>query len=122
MNAGKNILVHLCDAESWAGVQGRGELAPDPVAGFVHLSTPEQVHLPANRLYRGRRDLLVLYIAAGLLRSPLRWEPGVPTDPAAMLFPHLYGSVPVRAVIDVVEYLPGPGGAFAPLAPPAQSR
>ena len=77
-------------------------------ARFIHLSTPEQVHLPANRLYRGRDDLVLLHIDPALLDSPVRWEPGVATDPESMLFPHLYGPLPVRAVINVTAYLPAP--------------
>lgn len=95
----------------------RGELRPDSLRrqGFVHLSAPEQVHLPANRLYAGRTDLVVLRIDPTRLGSPVRWEPGVPTDPEAMLFPHLYGPLPVAAVIDLVDYRPGPDGTFPPL-------
>jgi uncharacterized protein (DUF952 family) len=111
-------LVHLCSAESWSLAQRCGELQPRPGDGFIHLSTPEQVHLPANRLYRGRRDLVLLRVDPGRLHAPLRWEPGVKTDPAAMMFPHLYGPLPVGAVIDVAAYLPGPDGRFPP-APPA---
>ena len=58
------------------------------------------MHLPANRLYRGRDDLVLLHIDPALLDSPVRWEPGVATDPESMLFPHLYGPLPVRAVIN----------------------
>ncbi len=32
-----------------------------------------------------------------------------------MLFPHLYGPLPVRAVIRVTAYLPGADGTFAPV-------
>lgn len=110
-----DVLVHLCDAESWSRAQRRGELRPAPGIGFVHLSTPAQVHLPANRLYRGRCDLLLMYIDAGRLAAPLRWEPGTDTDPAGMMFPHLYGPVPVSAVIDVVAYRPDADGQFPAL-------
>ena len=104
--------MHLCDAWAWSHAQQCRELIPDPGSGFVHLSSPKQVHLPANRLYRGRRDLVLLHIDPGRLDSPLRWEPGVSTDPAAMLFPHLYGPIPVDAVIKVSAYQPGPDGEF----------
>ncbi|SFF42442.1 Protein of unknown function [Mycobacterium sp. 455mf] len=84
--------------------------------GFVHLSAPEQVHLPANRLYSGRGDLVLLHIDPAKLTDPVRWEPGVPTDPEAMLFPHLYGPLPVDAVMTTTVYEPDDQGRFAPLA------
>lgn len=111
------VLVHMCSAEEWRAAQADGELRPDSLAsqGFVHLSTPEQVHLPANRLYAGRTDLVLLHVEPARLSSPIRWEPGVPSDPDAMVFPHLYGPLPVEAVIDVTPYEPGGDGLFAPL-------
>jgi len=76
---------------------------------------PEQVHLPANRIYSGRTDLVLLRIDPARLTSPVRWEPGVASDPDAMLFPHLYGELPVNAVINVTPYRPDGDGRFAPL-------
>jgi len=109
-----SVVLHLCSASDWADAQRRGEHHPDSLrdVGFVHLSTPEQVHLPANRLYAGRTDLLLPHIDVSRLEAPLRWEPGDPTDPASMVFPHLYGPLPVAAVISVSEYRPGPDGRF----------
>jgi uncharacterized protein (DUF952 family) len=116
------VLVHLCGADEWSRARSRGAIRPEAPSGsdvadrFIHLSTPEQVHLPANRLYRGRGDLVLLHIDPTRLESPVRWEPGVATDPQSMLFPHLYGPLPVRAVISVTAYLPGPDGMFPPVA------
>ncbi|MCV7351663.1 DUF952 domain-containing protein [Mycobacterium parmense] len=109
------LLVHLCGSDEWSAARARGEIRPPDGADFIHLSAPGQVHLPANRLFRGRDDLLLLHVEPALLDSPVRWEPGVPTDPEAMLFPHLYGRLPVRAVSRVTAYRPGSDGTFAPL-------
>lgn len=119
MNPTPSVLVHLCGADEWRLAQASGEHRPGSVddVGFVHLSTPEQVHLPANRLYAGRNDLVLLRLAPERLAAPVRWEPGVPTDPDSMLFPHLYGPLPVGAVISVTPYLPDADGRFSPLAP-----
>jgi uncharacterized protein (DUF952 family) len=38
-----------------------------------------------------------------------------------MLFPHLYGPLPVHAVTGVTAYLPGPDGIFRPAAQPQDS-
>ncbi len=117
MNRTPAVLVHLCPSDDWYAAQNLGELRPESLAdvGFVHLSTPQQVHLPANRLYRGRADLVLLRIDPTHLDSPIRWELGVATDPESMVFPHLYGPLPVDAVIDVTSYLPDADGQFPTL-------
>ena len=83
------VLLHICAAADWQAAQRLGELRPGSLrdVGFVHLSTPQQVHLPANRLYAGREDLLLLHIDPTRLEAPVRWEPGVATDPASGVFP-----------------------------------
>ncbi|OBF35536.1 glutathione S-transferase [Mycolicibacterium peregrinum] len=118
MHPSPRVLVHLCSVEDWLTAQRSGEHRPDSLGaqGFVHLSAPEQVHLPANRLYFGRRDLVLLHIDPAKLTDPVRWEPGVPTDPDAMLFPHLYGPLPVDAVMTTTTYAPDGDGRFAPIA------
>ncbi len=112
-----SILLHLCSSSDLAEAQRRGEHRPDSLreVGFVHLSTPQQVHLPANRLYAGRTDLRLLHVDSSRLEAPVRWEPGDATDPESMLFPHLYGPLPLRAVIAVTEYRPDEDGRFGPV-------
>jgi uncharacterized protein (DUF952 family) len=105
-------LLHLITPGDWRAAQAAGAVTPLPDVGFVHLSTPEQVALPANRLFAGRRDLLLLVIDPELLDAEVRWEPGVPGDPESMRFPHAYGPVPISAVTAVKPYLPDPEGRF----------
>lgn len=114
MTTDTHTLVHLCSSQEWERARHGTELRPPSLAanGFVHLSTPEQVHLPADRLFAGRTDLVVLWVDPSRFTGELKWEPGVPTDPASMLFPHLYAPLPVAAVLEVAPYLPGADGRF----------
>ena len=107
-----DLLLHLIPAADWDVARARGTLAPTHGETFVHLSTPEQVTRPADRLFAGRTDLLLLAVdPTGL---DVRFEPGMPYDPPGMLFPHAHGTVPISAVVAVLPYLPGPDGAFPP--------
>ena len=113
------LLVHLCGRREWDAARAVGQVCPESLqdVGFVHLSTQQQVHLPANRIFAGRTDLMMLYVDRAELVAPLRWEPGVPGDPESMLFPHLYGALPVSAVRAVRAYRPDPDGRFPPVIP-----
>jgi uncharacterized protein (DUF952 family)/GNAT superfamily N-acetyltransferase len=101
-------LVHLVEPAAWAAALAEGVLRPPSLAeaGFVHLSTPQQVHLPAGRLFPGRRDLLLLAVDPARLTDPVRWESGAPEDPPGTLFPHLYGPLPTSAVVAAVPWRP----------------
>jgi len=118
MHPNPDFLLHLCGRRDWDEAKAAGELCPQSLTevGFVHLSAPQQVHLPANRLFAGRTDLVLLHVDPRGLGSPVRWEPGVATDPESMLFPHLYGPLPAAAVIDVTPYAAGPDGRFPELS------
>lgn len=117
MSSTHSRLVHICSAQDWSEASSGRLYRPPSLAesGFIHLSAPEQVHLPANRIYAGRTDLVLLQVDPAAVGAPIRWEPGVPDDPDGMLFPHLYGPLPVAAVTEVIAYRPGPDGRFAPL-------
>jgi uncharacterized protein (DUF952 family)/GNAT superfamily N-acetyltransferase len=111
-------LLHLTTPATWRAALAVGAIHPT-VAEFVHLSTAEQVALPANRLHPGEPDLYLLAIDPDRVGVPIKWEPGVPSDPASLRFPHAYGSVPTAAVLAVLPYRPDPEGVFgAPALPP----
>jgi len=116
-------LLHLVTIEQWRAAVAAGVLAPPSLdqVGFVHLSTAEQVHLPAGRMFPGRPDVWLLVLDPDRLGVEVRYEPGLPTDPTSMLFPHAYGPVPLAAVTAVLPYRPGPDGLFAPPVLPAQT-
>jgi len=117
-----DVFVHLVEPADWRAALTDGAVRPPSLesVGFVHLSTPEQVHLPAERLYPGRRDLVLLVVDPARLPDAVRFEDGVPADPGGMRFPHLYGPLPTSAVTAVVPYrppvpvvLPAPGDLLA---------
>jgi uncharacterized protein (DUF952 family)/GNAT superfamily N-acetyltransferase len=109
----RTVLQHLITTDAWRSVLAAGAIDPLPEFGFVHLSTPEQVALPANRLFAGRTDVLLLVLDPTRIGVEVRWEPGVPGDPESMRFPHAYGPVPASAVLAVEPYRPDGAGVFA---------
>ncbi|MFC6012599.1 DUF952 domain-containing protein [Nocardia lasii] len=114
MTSDTHTLVHLCSSQEWEELRRTGERRPPSLAesGFVHMSTPQQVHLPANRLFAGRTDMVLLWLDPARFTGEVKWEPGVPTDPSSMRFPHLYAPLPLAAVQVAQPYLPDSDGVF----------
>jgi uncharacterized protein (DUF952 family) len=108
-------ILHFCPERAWREAQSVGEYAADTLAseGFIHCSTAAQVHEPATFLGRGRTDLVLLEIDEGRLPEPARYEPGDPTDPGSERYPHVYGPIPLVAVVAVHPFPPGPDGRFS---------
>ena len=115
-----DLLLHLIEPARWRAALRDGSLPPGP-EGCLRLSTPGQVHLPAERLYPGRRDLVLLVVDPA--RLPFRPRPGSRPERAkggedGVL--SLHGRLPVTAVVAVVPYrppspyvLPSPDDALA---------
>lgn len=105
-------LLHIAARDAWAAAAGRGVYAPEGWErdGFVHCSAPHQYLHPANLLYRGRDDVVLLVIDPAALAAPLRWEPG--THGEDDLFPHVYGPLDTAAVRAVVDLPCGDDGGF----------
>jgi uncharacterized protein (DUF952 family) len=108
------MILHIIDAETWAQAKRSGEIRPPSLAaqGFAHCSDPGTVHIPANAHYAGRTDLLLLVIDPARLNVPVRWETGDPPHPAGLWFPHIYGPIPLAAVVAAHDFPPGPKGRF----------
>jgi uncharacterized protein (DUF952 family) len=93
-------LFKICGAEEWraaelAGVYaGNGDDARD---GFIHLSAADQVAGTLETHFAGRSDLVLVAVDAGRIADRLKWEP----SRGGALFPHLFGDLPLSAVIEV---------------------
>jgi uncharacterized protein (DUF952 family) len=108
-------LLHIAEPDAWAaaqaaGAQGSYRAASLDTEGFIHLSTPQQYVATANRYYRGRTDLVLLRVDGALLDADaLRYEASTNDES----FPHLYGELPLSAIISAQSFAPGPDGSFA---------
>jgi uncharacterized protein (DUF952 family) len=82
----------------WSEAQASGSFAgsPDDARdGFIHFSTAEQLEGTLERHFAGEPNLVVLEVDAAALGDALRWEP----SRGGALFPHLYGALPMSAVL-----------------------
>ncbi|OIO91083.1 MAG: hypothetical protein AUK02_00330 [Anaerolineae bacterium CG2_30_58_95] len=107
-----SYILHITSRTSWLAAQNSGSYAADTLAseGFIHCSTREQVLRVANALFAGQRGLVLLVVDLRRLRPEVRWEPGA--DRPDELFPHVYGPINLEAVVEVMDFEPGPDGLF----------
>jgi uncharacterized protein (DUF952 family) len=104
-----NTIFHIAERSAWDLAQETGEYVVPSLEGegFIHLSTKDQYPLTANRYYRGRTDLVLLEVDEAALVD-LRYEASTNNE----LFPHLYGPLPVSAVVCVHMFEPEVNGEF----------
>tara|TARA_B100001142_G_C14137699_1_gene579397 strand:+ start:356 stop:712 length:357 start_codon:yes stop_codon:yes gene_type:complete len=107
--ANNSIIFHMCKNNEWqiALVSGiYNGSSQDVTDGFIHFSTADQILKSAEKHHNGQHDLVLLSVKVGFLGGALRWEKSRGGD----LFPHLYGSLPIKAVIRVDHIELGPDG------------
>lgn len=106
------MLFHIIGNADRQAAMEAGRYAPPGLAseGFIHLSARSQILRPANLLYQGRSDLVLLVIDPDKLENDVVYEPG--SHGEAEDFPHLYGTLNLDAIVDVVEFPCGPDGGF----------
>jgi Uncharacterized protein conserved in bacteria len=97
------LIYKIASVDDWATARAAGEFrgsAVDLADGFIHFSTAEQVVETAARHFVGQHGLVLLAIDTDRLGDHLRWEAA---PKRGGLFPHLYASLPVSAVVAEVE-------------------
>jgi uncharacterized protein (DUF952 family) len=88
----------ICERGAWAQAQLEGAFggsAADLRDGFIHLSTAAQLRDTAAKHFAGAANLLLVAVDADALGDRLKWELSRGGD----LFPHLYGELPLAAVL-----------------------
>lgn len=105
----ERIIYHMCRAEEWERALPTGAYpgsSQDAADGFIHFSTGTQVAESAAKHRAGQDGLVLLTVDGDALGEDLRWEP----SRGGQLFPHLYGALPVAAVLRVDPLPLGPDG------------
>jgi len=105
----KDRIVHICSKEDAEKALNAGVYAPQSLAdeGFIHASLREQVVKVANAFYPGLTNLVLLWIDTDRLGADVVWE-----NVEGVVFPHIYGSVNMDAVVRVTDFLPDEDGVF----------
>ncbi len=104
------IIYHITTPEAWRDVQGNDEYSAASLEteGFIHCSTADQVQRSLNRFYSEVPEAIVLAIDPILLTAELKYEPAHDE-----LFPHIYGTLNLDAVVAYDVVCPGPDGTYS---------
>lgn len=96
------VIFKIMSRTEWEGAVAAGCYSGSPADlrdGFIHLSAPHQVHETWSKHFAGQDDLVLVSVATAKAGNNLRWEPSRRGE----LFPHLYGPLPLDAVVEVQD-------------------
>ena len=94
------LIFHMCREAEWKAAKSTGAykgFSQDQADGFIHFSTVAQIQGSAAKHRTGQDGLVLLTVNPEELGSALKWE----TSRGGALFPHLYGNLPISAVLRV---------------------
>ena len=89
-------------AEQWAQFRSCGVFMGAPVDladGYIHLSAADQVQGTLEKHFAGQSGLVIAEIDLAALGTTIKWE----VSRGGALFPHIYGPLPMSAVINSRE-------------------
>lgn len=101
-----SIIYKICPRPLWQQAERDGIFRGAPVDlrdGFIHFSTAAQLAGTAAKHFAGESNLLLIAVDADSLGPALAWENS--HGRSSGKFPHLYGELPLSAVLRV-EPLP----------------
>lgn len=93
-----SLIYKICDVDLWEKAKAEGRFIGaeiDLKDGFIHFSTTEQLDETLRLHFEGVENLVLLTIDG--CRLDLKWEPARNGN----LFPHLYDTLPLSAILTV---------------------
>src|SRR5215472_9243434 len=105
------MIYHIMTSTEWERVGANPYYSPDTIArnGFIHCCELEQLEYVGEHWFRGRQDLVILCIDAGIVSAPIKNED---LNSEGMSFPHIYGVLNTNAIKKVVAFRPRSDGTF----------
>lgn len=98
MSQHPSVAYKVLTGEQFATLQEHAHFEGAPVDladGYIHMSTAEQVTETVDKHFAGQEDLHVAAVDVAGLGDMIKWEP----SRGGALFPHLYGPLPLTAVL-----------------------
>lgn len=90
----------ILTSAQWAEFQAANVFTGAPVDiadGYIHLSAADQLQGTLDKHFAGQIGLVIAEVDLQRLQDIVRWE----VSRGGALFPHLYGVLPMEAVISV---------------------
>jgi len=106
------IIYKILQQSEWAEMQVKKFFdgsAHDKRDGFIHLSTAAQLQGTLDKHYRGGDVVILLAIKFEDVADIVKWE----VSRGGAEFPHIYGSLPLTAVVEHRVLSPDPEGRYA---------
>jgi uncharacterized protein (DUF952 family) len=97
-----SIAYKVLTAEQMSALEKHGSFAGAPVDladGYIHLSTAAQLQETIDKHFAGQSDLWLAAVDLDALADSVKWEP----SRGGQLFPHIYGALPLDAVVAYSE-------------------
>mgnify|MGYP003539203900 FL=1 len=92
----------ILTADQWAQFQTDGLFHGAPVDladGYIHLSAADQLQGTLDKHFAGQSGLVIAEVDLFALGATVKWE----VSRGNALFPHIYGPLPMAAVLGVLE-------------------
>ena len=105
------LIYHFTEEATFNDARTHGEYKPLRFEndGYIHCSTKEQVLMVANNIAPRDVPLVLLEIEAARVPHKIIYEN---LEGGTMLFPHIYGGLPIDAVTNVFAFRPSDEGVF----------
>ena len=100
MTGHPNRAFKILTADQWAQFAADGIFHGAPVDladGYIHLSAADQLAGTLDKYFAGQSGLVIAEINLDSLADSIRWE----VSRGGALFPHIYGALPIAAVVSV---------------------